>query len=194
MLRTDGFNSVQTAPAGLPVDRVQLRNYARVDDAADDQQLEDLAYAAVEMVTAATSRQLMTATFDFTIDGGFRGSEITLPLSPLTSVTSVTYIDGDGTSQTLSTDIYGVQTDREPGTVYRKFNQTWPVTRDDPANVTIRYVAGYATAAAVPKGLKVLVGSLVNDMYEHRLPVADKQWVAWPTYERLVWAFKVPRF
>lgn len=68
-----------------------------------------------------------------------------LPDAPVTSITSIGYVDSDGTPQTLSTDIYELRADDLEAAVVLKFNQSWPAIQPG-SRITVTAVVGYATA------------------------------------------------
>jgi uncharacterized phiE125 gp8 family phage protein len=114
-----------------------------------------------------TRRALITQTLELVLDA-FPPAGIFLPLPPLQSVTSVKYIDEDGVEQTLSTDLYDVDTDSEPGKVVLESGESWPTTYDQVNAVRVRYVAGYGAASAVPEDVKTWMKLRVGTMYENR--------------------------
>jgi uncharacterized phiE125 gp8 family phage protein len=99
------------------------------------------------------------------------GLEIFLPAPPLRSVTSVSYVDVDGTTRTLDAGGYqvcGVGT-RGQGYLVPAFGASWPATRDRPECVTIRYVGGYGdSAASVRESTKAALKLILGHLYENR--------------------------
>ncbi len=145
---------VQTiAPSEEPVslDEAKAQCNIESDFVEDDTLLEALIAAARESCEARTGRQLAQATFALRLSGFPCEDIIELPKAPLVSVSSIAYVDGDGETQTLSTDVYEVDPYTTPGRVVLKYGQVWPTTRDQRNAVTITFVAGYAE---VPRLLK----------------------------------------
>lgn len=97
-----------------------------------------------------------------------RWGAIVLPRPPLQSVTSITYVDQSGVSQTLSTSVYEVDTRPYLGEVRPKYNQSWPSTRDQKNAVIVRYNAGYVDADSIPENMKMAVRFLTGDLYYNR--------------------------
>lgn len=90
---------------------------------------------------------------------------IRLPLPPLLSVTSITYVDTNGVTQTLSSSLYQVL-DGERAEIRPAYGQVWPATRIDTARaVAITFECGYEQSAGawpakiqpVRSALKLLV-------------------------------------
>lgn len=100
-----------------------------------------------------TRRALVTQTWDMYLDQ-FPAWEMGIPKPPLQSVTSITYVDTDGTTQTLAADQYRVDLKSEPARITPAFGVVWPTTRWQTNAVTVRFVCGYGLAADVPAGIK----------------------------------------
>lgn len=103
---------------------------------------------------------------------GRTGFEFFLPKPPLVSVTSITYVDTNGATQTLASDQYLVDSVSEPGRVTPAYGTLWPATRDQINAVTVSFTCGYGSAAAVPEGIKRWIRMRVSTLYENREEVA----------------------
>jgi len=99
---------------------------------------------------------------------GFASKSISIPLSPIISVDSVSYLDAAGDDQSLSEDVdYWIQQYAPvPSLVAVK---EWPETLDGhPAAVTVRLTAGYADDASVPEDIKHAILLRVAELFENR--------------------------
>lgn len=154
-----------------PITKAEAKSFARQDDATDDTLIDTLIEAAREWCESFTGRAFIKQTWTQIIDWSFPGV-IQLPYAPLTSVSSITYIDTAGTSQTLASSEYTVDIQKEPGRVYEAWTKTWPTTRFIRQAVTVTYLAGYGNAASdVPVPLKTAVRQLVLHWYDQREPI-----------------------
>lgn len=184
-----------TAPAEEPLTLAEAKAHLRVDASNEDDLIAALIVAARELAETRQRRALVTQTWDLTLDrwpygGGYYdrairqmgpGSPlwlpntgqlpIELPRPPLQSVTSIAYVDPEGNSQTLDPSAYVVSTGT-PGRIAPAYGLTWPSIRNQIDAVTIRYVAGYGAASAVPKATKQAILLLVGHLYENREAVA----------------------
>lgn len=167
---------VHTEPATEPITAAEAKLHARIETDADDALVSMWIKAARMTAETMTQRRLISQTIEAQYDDWPRTSnsyEIWLPGPPLVSVTTVKYYDTDGTEQTLSTDVYEVNTAKEPGVVTLKPNQVWPTLQSGKATpITIRYVAGYTNAAAVPDLIKAGMYLLIAHMNKYREEVA----------------------
>lgn len=157
-----------TAPTTYPVTLAEAKLHCKIDQDTDDTLVTALITAATEMCEQKIGRAIMTQTWELTLDGF--PSEFELTRVPVASVTSVKYLDMDGVQQTLSNALYTVRTADDFG--YAKvapvYNTEWPLAQDSFDAVAVRFVAGYANAAAVPEGIKQWVKLMVSTMYENR--------------------------
>jgi len=55
--------------------------------------------------------------------------------------------------------------------VYLRYGQSWPTTYSEPNAVVVRFIAGYATADAVPELIKNGMYLYISHMYENREPM-----------------------
>lgn len=163
-----------TAPTELPVSRAEIKDHLRanVDDTAQDDLIDGLIASAVDEAESYTWRRFCTQTWDIYFDGFPPGGEcFEVPLPPLQSVTSITYVDTDGVSTVLSSALYQVDTSAEPAVIRSAYNETWPVTRDQTLQVVkVRCVVGYTTVAKIPKtiiqAIKIIAGRLYGPVTE----------------------------
>ncbi len=171
-------------PATLFAVLTLVKAHLRVDISDDDSLITSYIAAATRACEEHTRRQFMPATWRLTLDEFPRGElnskispaiegwDILLPRPPFTSVTSLTYKDTAGATQTLvnGTD-YITSADDEPARIMLPRDAEWPDTYDQPGSVVVTYVAGYADAASVPDPIKQAVLFLVSHLYENREPV-----------------------
>lgn len=184
-----------TAPAAEPLTVAEARAQVSETDTVHDSALTawiTTAREALDGPSGALGRALVTQEWELLLDGFPGGDSIDLPLPPLQSVTSVTYVDSDGATQTLATSVYGVDTASEPGAVHLKYGQSWPQTRAQRNAVVIRFTAGYGGAADVPSRLKSAMKLHVADLFANR-EAQGEPLAANPAYDALTFPFKVFR-
>jgi len=166
----------QTVPPAVePVTLPELKDQLNLGESDDhNTHLNRLNVIARRHVEAQTWRQLINATWQLSLDAFPTRCEdddgfIYVPRPRLQSVTSILYIDGNGTLQTWDSSKYQVDARGEPGRIAPAFGQTWPTTRRVFNAVTITFVAGYGTTpATVPEDLRHAINILVAFMFDHR--------------------------
>lgn len=102
---------------------------------------------------------------------------IVLPYPPLISVTSFTYVDGTGATQTL-TEGTGFRVIKETGVdagqayLAPLYGETWPAVRVDADAINITYQCGYGSGSPltedVPAIIKNYVRAAITFLYESR--------------------------
>lgn len=183
--------TLQTAPATEPLTTAEAKAHLRVEHSDEDALIDGYTKAARELVEARSGLQLVTATWDVTFDDFPCGREpLKLPKWPAQSVTSVAYNDTAGASQTWSASEYRVDVTRQPARITPRVDYSYPSTIREPNAVTVRVVAGYGAAAAVPQAAKQAILLLLAHLYEHRgdaaPQVTDDVWLAVDSWLRLL--------
>lgn len=155
-----------TPPAEEPVSLVETKGRLRITETGEDSSINSMISTAREWAEKFTQRALITQTWDYKLDAFADTMEI--PLPPLQSVTSVKYLDTAGVEQTLANTEYTVDTAAERGLVRLAYGKSWPATRVQANAVTIRFIAGYGAAAAVPSTIKDACLLFVGELYARR--------------------------
>lgn len=180
------------APTVEPLTVDQVMEHLRLDEY--ETMLPLLIASARASAEAATSLALMTQTLDLYLDA-FPAAEIVLPRSPLQSVTSITYTDTDGATQTLAASEYLVDTASAPPRIVPAYGKSWPSTRQQINAVKVRFVCGHTDAASVPADVKAWMLLSIGTAYEHRESIATgEDFVEMPHIDRLVAANRVHNF
>jgi uncharacterized phiE125 gp8 family phage protein len=162
---------VTVAPTFEPVGLAAAKSAQRIEGAHEDAALEAYLKAARSVVEERTGLKLATQTVRLRA-WAFEADSFVLPLAPVQSVTSITYVDNEGATQTLSTDIYTTALFGLTPTIALKYGKTWPAHRCGLGNVVITCVAGYAADAApepVKQAIKLLFGDF-NAFREQAAP------------------------
>lgn len=166
--QTQRRTSDPTKPA---VELSDVRTHVR-DLPSDDEDyvMNILVPAATNHVENVGDIALITQTWATYLDRfPHDDQEICLHRSPVQSVSSVTYYDGDNTQQTWSSSNYDTDVQSRPGRVRPVESQVWPDTYYRLNAVTVTWVAGYGdTHGSVPGNCKLAVLYLVGEMYRNR--------------------------
>lgn len=174
MWQSHPFSSLVTAPAVEPLTLAEAKLYLRVDSTTENSLITGKIVAARQWVETYTRRALITQTWDFRYRYFMDIREpLILPKAPLQSVTSITYLDEDGVSQTLASSNYTVRTlsGATAGRGYIELNDDVSLPSlytDAIAPVVVRAVCGYGVAVDVPDGIKMAIYLMLGDLYEQR--------------------------
>lgn len=105
----------------------------------------------------------------------FPPGAIKLPMSPIVSILSVKYTDGNGVEQTLSSTGYVLDNYSEPGRLVPAVSTTWPATLSGAVNaVKVRYDCGYSLPLdspnyhPLPASIRSTMLLLIGHWYENR--------------------------
>lgn len=170
---------IVTDATAEPVSIADIKAHLRLSTASttEDSYLGSLIKVARQYAENFTKRCFLPQTWELTAPT-FDGDEIILNRSPLsTEATNVviTYMDAaSGDSTTLSSTVYGVDYDTEPGRVYLLDGQEWPEHWTDRKAVKIQFVAGFpiTTGASAtdtcPEDIEHWIKMRVGSMYENR--------------------------
>lgn len=177
-----------------PVSLVEAKLQCRVDTTDEDALLTALISAAREHGETFTHRALAQQTWDWKLDD-FPCSAyepLVLPKPPVTSITSISYVDANGTTQTWSSSNYVTDLPAgpwaAPARIAPAYGLTWPSVRDQMSAATVRFVCGYTTA---PEAVKAALKLLIAHWYRNRESVGEGQLAPVPhTVDALLWPFK----
>ena len=166
-----GFALV-TAPVAEPISVIEAKDHLRVTDGAEDALITALITAARQSIEGrfgSLGRALMTQTWDWFLDGfPASGAPMEVPFPPLQSVTSITYTDDAGASQTWASSKYSVNTKSLIGLIAPAYGESYPSTRAMMNAVTVRFVAGFGAGADVPMPIRQAMLLQIGHMYEQR--------------------------
>ena len=97
----------------------------------------------------------------------------TLPISPIQSVSSLKYLDGDGNLQSVASSIYTLMDDEYEPRVYKKASQSWPNNlSDEYERIFLTVVSGYGDSANLtPPAVRYAIRFLINHWFTNRVPV-----------------------
>lgn len=188
-----GYSKVLSAPKSEPISLDEAKLHLRVDHSDEDELINILIQAAIELAELHTNRSFITQTRQMKLDAfpSYYGRPthyngcigvIYLQNSPLISLSGVdadsnalgiTYYDQNEAVQTLSTSDYWV--DSSSGIPRLVVKNSWPSTFTMPNAVTITYTAGYGGSTAVPAQIKQALFLMIGHLYEHRESVSVEQ-------------------
>lgn len=158
-----------TPPDIEPITLSEAKAHLRVDTTAEDVLISCLIQAAREYAETFTNRALVTQTYDLILDGFPACDVIELPRPKLQSVTSISYIDTAGDSQTWASSNYDVDTSGVFGRIALADGISWPSTQSSINTVNIRFVTGYGDETSdIPQSIKQGMLMYIADLYDNR--------------------------
>ena len=161
--------SVAPSDPAEPVTIEEAKLHLRVDGEDENPLIGNLISAARAWVENLCGRQLLTATWVYRLDSFPGSGTIMLPVSPVSSITSVAYTDIGGDSQTVATSVYDSDLNSSIPRIFLKDGQSWPSTQSITNAVTVTLVAGYgSTRASVPEEARRAILMIVGTLYRNR--------------------------
>lgn len=133
------------APATEPVTSPQAKTQCRIEasDTNFDTEITRLITAARSHVEAVCKVRFGTRSAVAKCDSF--ADMARLPEAPVASVTSITYVDTDGATQTLATSVYELRADDLEAAVVLKYGQAWPSIQPG-SRITLTASVGYSTS------------------------------------------------
>lgn len=157
-----------------PLTLEQAKAHCRVDFTDDDDLIRALVASARQRVESGTKRALCYRTYQQFFDGGFP-AQIRLGIGPVQEVVSITYLDDDGTEQTLASSLYRVALKGDTCRIEPAFGEAWPSVYPVLEAVTVTFRAGYTVPGgsptlptACPEELVLAVKLILAHWYENR--------------------------
>lgn len=185
-------------PVVEPVTLQEAKDELVIETSAYDAEITRKISAARETIEGYLGRSLVYQTWRTRLDH-FPSGVIYLRRPPLVEVSSITYVDTAGDTQTLASSKYIVDTDSEPARIAPAYGETWPATRAQINAVTITSVHGYADGSAspldlsaIPQKIKDAILVLVVELYQNReISVIGADRNVNDTIESLLWEHRV---
>jgi uncharacterized phiE125 gp8 family phage protein len=166
-------STVTEPPTTEPVTLAQAQTQCGVmsDEVFFTDQITGLIAAARAHVESYTGARFAAQTIVSQCDG-FCDME-RLPEGPLSSVTSIKYIDLDGAEQTLANTVYEAHKDGLEPSIALKYGQTWPAIR---RGSRITLTADYG--GTVPKDVSIAMLLFIADKFHNRENAKVGDWTA----------------
>lgn len=171
-----GGLSLVSGPTQEPLSVAEAALHCKVDSSDDSPEMYALIVAAREHCESVLDRKLITQTWDYRMSGfPLYGADLVLPYPPVSSITSVTYIDTAGASQTWPESSSGYAKYLPSGPqadfarIYPAYGVSYPAIRTQPGAVTVRFVCGYGAAGSdIPGAIRSAMLLLIGHWYIHR--------------------------
>jgi uncharacterized phiE125 gp8 family phage protein len=162
--------AVTAAPATEPIPTADAKAHLRVDHSDDDTLIATYVASARSHVEGLTGTRMVTQTVSLKTDDWADLAH--LPVAPIQSISSISYVDSEGEVQTLSTNAYETRLELLEPAVVLKWNQTWP-TRRAGTLITVTAIAGYGAVGAQPPAVLHALRLVTADFYAQRETLTD---------------------
>lgn len=161
--------AIRSSSVGFePVTAAEAKKELEISGSDHDTHLNSLITEARQSFEYDSNVVIATGSYTLTLDS-WPCDDIELPIRPVTSITSITYVDTAGVSQTLSASAYTLDNYRAMPRVVLTYGNSWPTQRGWTNDITVTFVAGYASASTVPQDIKTRVLLEVARRFSDRL-------------------------
>lgn len=162
---------VSDSVATEPVTRADAQAQVAADEADFNTSLDMLIAAARAHVEGYCNRLFASHAMAWTCDGFSDFGR--LPAAPAVSISAITYVDADGSGQTLGAEVYDLRQDGLEPRITLKAGQSWPAIQPG-SRITVNGVFG----GHLPHDVKHAILLLVGDGFTTRENVARPVWTA----------------
>ena len=178
--------TVVTPRSDLALTDAEIISYLRIDDGVDTALISMFNENANDWTEEYLNSTLVTTTLRLSLDavseidlplyegfkeGPFRiykDNFISLPKSPVQSVSSVKYYSDDNTESTWATSNYYVDTVRKPARIVLRDGGSWPSDLRNANGIEVNYVAGYGNRTQIPEAIKIAMLQYIAYLYTNR--------------------------
>jgi uncharacterized phiE125 gp8 family phage protein len=150
---------VVTGPRAEPIHKTPVKSQCSIVAAVTefDADFDTWIRTARTMYEQEAEVALVTQTLEVALDRFPTGDNpIEIHRVPVQSISSITYLDSAGGSQTLASANYILDRFHEPALIRPLYAEAWPVSREQPRSVVVTFVAGYATPFTASAGTDVI--------------------------------------
>lgn len=164
--------TITVAAAAEPVSATEVKAQTEIDFTDDDSLITILIAGARGFAEKYCGSRFASQTVAVKCD--CFADMARFPEAPVTSISSISYVDTDGATQTLATSVYELRADGLEVSIALKYNQTWPAIQPG-SRITVTAVVGYATA---PDDVKRAMLLYIAGGYANRENHKDSDWTA----------------
>ena len=190
--------TITAGPAIEPISRADAQKYIEYEGADRDDLIDLVITAARKDIESRTRRQLITATYVWTLDGF--PAVMYYPRPPYQTTTTLAYVDTNGSPQTLTENTEWVVGTPEGNTGKSRavpaYGYVWPATYSEPDSVTMTYDAGYGNNATdVPADVLLAMSMLISAGFDWRPGIVEFKTAAIEDrLSRILSSYVVPEF
>lgn len=162
---------ITAQPTAEPITVQEVKTFLNLTANDHDALIEMLIKATREWSEKTTGRAMLSQTVKQYWDEwptDTWGGTWELGVNPVSSVTSIQYIDTNGATQTWAASNYTADTKSRIARIVPTDTAEYPDLDDAPNAVIVTYVAGVSTVASVPATVKTAMLQKIAFLYENR--------------------------
>ncbi len=190
-----------SAPGSEVITTAEAKAQCRIDHDDDDTLIDRLIKVSREKIEGPDGIGLCFVSQGWRMTLDCFPAQIRIPMGPVLSIDSITYVDEGGDTQTLNSSLYQWRKDRFGAYIAPAYDETWPITRRVYSAVQVNFTAGFpgtddspVSLANVPETLRHAMLLLIGHYYENREAVLAGEMPAMPFgFENIVNQYLVGR-
>ena len=165
------YPATVAAPGTEPVTRAQAKTQCRIvtADTSFDTEIDRIITAARSYVESYCGVRFAQRTGVATKCDSFEDFD-RLPEAPVSAV-AINYVDTDGTTQTLSTDVYELRADPFEASIVLKYGEAWPSIQPG-SRITVTATIGATPPEAVVQAMLLFIA----DSFHQRENAKAEDW------------------
>ncbi|WP_457578953.1 head-tail connector protein [Ensifer adhaerens] len=150
-------------PAAPVISLAEAKRHLRVLHDDDDDDITELVEVATAVIEGPNGIGVALTPQTWRLSLDQFSCEITVPLGPVTEVSSIAYTDAEGNFATVAS--WRADLDQQPVRIWPARDAVWPSLVCEPGAVKVTFVCGYTKT---PSDLKAALKLLVGHFYENR--------------------------
>lgn len=162
---------ITAQPTAEPLTLDEVKTFLNLTSNDHDAMLDLFIRMAREWAEKTTGRAMLSQTIKEYWDEwptGIFGETWELGIAPVTSVTSIQYLDSAGATQTWATTNYTADVKSRPARIVPTDAVEYPELDDAPNAVIVTYVAGVSSVSSVPATARAAMMQKIAFLYENR--------------------------
>ncbi|WP_455918848.1 head-tail connector protein [Ensifer canadensis] len=163
---------VTTPPTVEPISEAEAKHRLHITFEDDDDDIKLMIASVRDHAEKYCNVRFASQTVEMKCDGFCDFAR--LPEAPVSTVSSIKYIDTAGAEQTLADTVYELRNDELEVEIVTKYGQQWPAIQPG-SRITVTAVVGYSDAPAAVKQAMLLY---IGDAYENRENAELDDWTA----------------
>jgi len=125
--------------------------------------------ASSKLASEITGRKMISETIKYSIELAESNGNVTLPFTPVSSITEIQYFDADDVSQTLNIADFYLYNFDDKSVLCPKEGVVWPTVNDRRDAINITFITGYGlNSSDIPVTITRAIRLLVTHYYENR--------------------------
>jgi uncharacterized phiE125 gp8 family phage protein len=151
-----------SAPVTETVTSTQVKAQCRIDHSTDDDLITRLISAARDCIDGPNGIGIAMVSQQWRLSLDYMPGHIWIPMGPVMSIDTLTYLDDGGVRRTLDSDEYTWRKELFGAWIKPVYNGTWPTVRSDFDSVQVTFTAGFPGTSDSPVTLENVPASLIH--------------------------------